>query len=60
MGCFTIIQSPQLLLTGDSYGQSGPDFCAATGTTTLACMHGSAWHGDGSALLRALTNELSA
>jgi flavorubredoxin len=28
--------------------------------TTLACMHGSAWRGDGAALLRALGKELSA
>jgi flavorubredoxin len=28
--------------------------------TTLACMHGSAWHGDGAALLRALADALSA
>jgi hypothetical protein len=27
--------------------------------TTLACMHGSAWHGDGSQLLRALAASLS-
>jgi flavorubredoxin len=27
---------------------------AATGPTTLACMHGSAWRGDGAGLLRAL------
>jgi flavorubredoxin len=27
--------------------------------TTLACMHGSAWRGDGAALLRALADELS-
>ncbi|MGH8057341.1 MAG: MBL fold metallo-hydrolase, partial [Candidatus Entotheonellia bacterium] len=26
---------------------------------TLACMHGSAWHGDGATLLRALANRLS-
>jgi hypothetical protein len=26
--------------------------------TTLACMHGSAWRGDGSALLRALADSL--
>jgi flavorubredoxin len=26
--------------------------------TTLACMHGSAWHGDGAALLRALAGRL--
>jgi len=31
---------------------------AATGPTTLACMHGSAWSGDGAALLRALADEL--
>jgi flavorubredoxin len=30
---------------------------AATGPTTLACMHGSAWHGDGAKLLRALADE---
>jgi len=28
--------------------------------TTLACMHGSAWHGDGAKLLRALAEALSA
>ena len=33
---------------------------AATAPTTLACMHGSAWHGDGAQLLRALADELSA
>lgn len=27
--------------------------------TTLACMHGSAWHGDGAALLRALAGSLA-
>ena len=32
---------------------------AATGPTTLACMHGSVWHGDGAKLLRALADELS-
>lgn len=32
---------------------------AATDPKTLACMHGSAWHGDGAALLRALADELS-
>lgn len=32
---------------------------AATGPTTLACMHGSAWHGDGAMLLRALADVLS-
>jgi flavorubredoxin len=31
---------------------------AATEPATLACMHGSAWRGDGSSLLRALADEL--
>lgn len=33
---------------------------AATGPATMACMHGSAWQGDGSVLLRALADELCA
>lgn len=33
---------------------------AAARPTTLACMHGSAWRGDGAALLRALADALSA
>jgi hypothetical protein len=33
---------------------------ADTRPTTLACMHGSAWRGDGAALLRALSAELGA
>lgn len=33
---------------------------AATEPTTLACMHGSAWQGDGAQLLRALADQLSA
>jgi len=32
---------------------------AASNPTTLACMHGSAWRGDGAKLLRALADELS-
>lgn len=32
---------------------------ASTNPETLACMHGSAWRGDGASLLRALTDELS-
>lgn len=32
---------------------------AAAGPTTLACMHGSAWHGDGAKLLSALADALS-
>ncbi|HSB97575.1 MAG TPA: hypothetical protein VLC91_14050 [Spongiibacteraceae bacterium] len=33
---------------------------ASTAPTTLACMHGSAWHGDGGKLLRALAGALTA
>jgi flavorubredoxin len=33
---------------------------ASSNPTTLACMHGSAWHGDGAKLLRALADELCA
>jgi flavorubredoxin len=33
---------------------------AAQNPTTLACMHGSAWRGDGAGLLRALAKELTA
>jgi len=33
---------------------------AATNPSTLACMHGSAWRGDGAMLLRALADELAA
>jgi flavorubredoxin len=32
---------------------------AATGPATLACMHGSAWQGDGASLLRALADSLA-
>jgi hypothetical protein len=33
---------------------------ASLGPKTLACMHGSAWSGDGAALLRALADRLEA
>lgn len=33
---------------------------ASTNPSTLACMHGSAWRGDGAKLLRALADELAA
>jgi hypothetical protein len=36
------------------------DRLAAAKPTTLACMHGSAWRGDGAKLLRALAEALSA
>jgi hypothetical protein len=35
------------------------DRLAETGPTTLACMHGSAWRGDGGALLRALADRIA-
>ena len=35
------------------------DRLAAAEPTTLACMHGSAWHGNGAALLKALADSLS-
>ena len=39
----------------------GPlDKLAGLGATTLACMHGSAWRGDGGAILRALADALGA
>jgi hypothetical protein len=34
------------------------DRLAAAGPRTLACMHGSAWRGDGAQLLRALADSL--
>jgi len=36
------------------------DRLASTNPTTLACMHGSAWRGDGAGLLRALADALGA
>jgi len=36
------------------------DRLAATAPTTLACMHGSSWSGDGATLLRALASRLAA
>ena len=46
-------------------GTTGPDDelvapPVATRPTTLACMHGSAWQGDGARLLGALTDALDA
>lgn len=43
--------APQTRATLERLAQLEPD--------TLACMHGSAWHGDGAALLRALGAELA-
>ncbi len=41
-------------------GQAMLERLAAAGPTTLACMHGSTWKGDGAKLLRALGDALSA
>ena len=47
------------------YYSHGPDTrkliekLASAGPTTLACMHGSAWKGDGAQLLRALADSLA-
>jgi hypothetical protein len=51
--------------TMDYYSHSknaGPilEALAATGPTTLACMHGSAWKGDGGMLIRELARSLAA
>ena len=40
-------------------GFSFNQYLAAANPETLACMHGSAWHGDGARLLRALADELA-
>lgn len=45
-----------------SHGSNAPaliEKLAATGPAVLACMHGSAWRGDGAALLRSLGDELA-
>jgi hypothetical protein len=42
--------APQTAATLDRLAQEQP--------TTLACMHGSAWEGDGAGLLRALSQSL--
>ncbi|MCU0835249.1 MAG: MBL fold metallo-hydrolase [Chromatiaceae bacterium] len=47
----------------DYFSQTKParamlETLASTSPTTLACMHGSAWRGDGAALLRALADAL--
>ena len=40
------------------YARAMLERLAGTGPTTLACMHGSAWRGDGAQLLRALADAL--
>jgi hypothetical protein len=42
-----------------THGEAMLERLAAVGPRTLACMHGSAWHGDGAAMLRALAAALS-
>ena len=42
------------------HGRAMLERLASTHPTTLACMHGSAWRGDGASLLRALADALSA
>jgi len=42
------------------YARTMLERLAATQPATLACMHGSAWHGDGAQLLRALSASLDA
>ncbi len=42
------------------YARGMLDKLASTNPTTLACMHGSAWYGDGAKLLRSLADELDA
>jgi len=42
------------------HGRAMLERLASTHPTTLACMHGSAWRGDGASLLRALADTLSA
>ncbi len=41
------------------HGRAMLERLASTHPTTLACMHGSAWRGDGAKLLRALADEVS-
>ena len=41
------------------YARETLEKLAVDNPKTLACMHGSAWHGDGAGLLRALADELS-
>ena len=42
------------------HGRAMLERLASTHPTTLACMHGSAWRGDGASLLRALADALTA
>ncbi|MCQ4345940.1 hypothetical protein NGA35_00550 [Pseudomonas stutzeri] len=42
------------------YARAMLERLAGAAPTTLACMHGSAWRGDGARLLRALADALDA
>ena len=60
-----ILEPSEAMRGGLDYFAHGKDTSAlieklaATGPTTLACMHGSAWKGDGAGLLRALAKRLN-
>ena len=47
------------LLCGDLFTQGGSGAAAREEPQVLACMHGSAWRGDGASLLRALARALT-
>lgn len=48
-----------LLFAHNECGGDDRETLACAAPTTLACMHGSAWRGDGAALLRAISDSLS-
>jgi flavorubredoxin len=60
-----ILEPSEAMRRGMDYYAHAPnsaallDGLAALGPTTLACMHGAAWQGDGAALLRALGERLT-
>jgi len=61
-----ILESSEAARAGMDYYSHSPDTgrllerLAATAPTTLACMHGSTWKGDGAKLLRELADALTA
>jgi flavorubredoxin len=60
-----ILEPSEAARTGMDYYAHSPDTgrllerLAATAPTTLACMHGPAWRGDGATLLRSLASRLA-
>ncbi len=60
-----ILEPSEAARTAMDYYAHSPDTgrllgrLADTGPSTLACMHGPAWHGDGKALLRSLASRLA-